>query len=536
MGGTFEYRGDGTSATLPGALHLASPSVSSPIGLKIDSPLTVCDITVDGGAIIKRGKAPLTLNPPSGATVDLAPSNGSNVGGDPSSPYSIGDLSDNSGALPSSGYLGFNIAEGEVRLVGDANTKFTINTAMIGVSALNGLVQPSLTIDGAKADFSGKLMNVHMSGFTQANSFNVAPTLSISNGADVIMHNFTCGRNAGIHTYSTVTVDRATWTVKNFNASYNWNSRPTYFFRNGAVVNTDRFLCYGPSYLIVTNSVVRKNAAGECATAEFHDDGGNWFFGEGSTLALSAFKTDSACKGFTLSFDGGTWETGGSTDVLHLYRAEIYTFKTLGAGGLTLPVAEGKTLAVGRAISGDGGIVKTGPGTLAFETQGTWNEALTQKTELDDPVSLAFAGELDVREGAVTVAAGACRAGGAYRTSSGASIDFGSNTLGMDPVFSGDGTFANASVGNCTITASLTGGSAPNFSGLVFGGRIRVEFDKAVDGEAESVPVAKFSGDVPDLSKFYTRKLGGFYKGQFFVDGAVVKARIVRNGAIVLVR
>ena len=536
MGGTFEYRGDGTSATLPGALHLASPSVSSPIGLKIDSPLTVCDITVDGGAIIKRGKAPLTLNPPSGATVNLAPSNGSNVGGDPSSPYSIGDLSDNSGALPTSGYLGFNIAEGEVRLVGDADTTFLFHTAMIGVSALNGLVQPSLTIDGAKADFSIKQMNVHLCGFTQAGSFNVAPTLSISNGANVIMHNFTCGRNAGVMHYPTVTVDRATWTVKNFNASYNWNSRPTYFFRNGAVVNTDKFLCYGPSYLIVTNSVVGKNAAGECATAEFHDNGGNWFFGEGSTLALSAFKTDSTCKGFTLSFDGGTWETGGSTDVLHLYRAEIYTFKTLGSGGLTLPVADGKTLAVGRAISGDGGIVKTGPGTLAFETQGTWDEALTQKTELDDPVSLAFAGELDVREGTVTVASGACRSGGAYRTSSGASIDFGSNTLGMDPVFSGGGTFANASVGNCTLIASLKGDSAANFSDFAFGGRIRVKFDELVALEAESITVATFSDNVPDLSKFYSRKLGNFYRAEFFVDGAAVKARIARSGASVIIK
>jgi hypothetical protein len=401
--------------------------------------LTVCDITVDGGAIIKRGKAPLTLNPPSGATVNLAPSSGANTGGDPLSPYSIGDLSDNSGALPTSGYLGFNIAEGEVRLVGDANTTFLFHTAMIGVSALNGLVQPSLTIDGAKADFSIKQMNVHLCGFTQAGSFNVAPTISISNGANVIMHNFNCGRNAGVMHYPTVTVDRASWTMSSFGASYNWNSRPTYFFRNGATINAGRFCCYGPSYLIVTNSVVRKNAAGECTTAELHLSGGKWFFGEGSTLALSAFNTTSAspCTGFTLSFDGGTWETGGSADVFHLYDSQIFTFETLGSGGLTLPVADGKTLPVCRAISGDGGIVKTGPGTLAFETQGTWNEALTQKTELDDPVSLAFAGELDVREGTVTVASGACRSGGAYRTSSGASIDFGSNALGTASTFSG---------------------------------------------------------------------------------------------------
>lgn len=537
-GGTFEYRGDGTPATLPGALWLATPNKRDPVGLKIESPLTVNDVVVDGGAIIKRGAAPLTFALPSGADVNLAPSAGANTGGDPKSPYSIGDLSDDTGALPSTGFLGFNVAEGEVRLAGDSNTTFRFATAMIGVSATNGRVQPSLTIDGVKADFSGSFMTVHLNAFTQSGSFNVAPTLSISNGANVIMHTFICGRNTGIYNYPTVTVDRATWTLSSFSSGYNWNSYPRYFFRNDAVINAGRFYCYGPSYLFVTNSVVRKNAAGECTTAELHANAGKWLFGAGSTLALSAITTDSAspCTAFTLSFDGGTWETGGSADLFHLYMAENFTFETLGAGGLTLPVAAGKTLAVGRAISGDGGIVKTGPGTLAFETQGTWTADLTEKTALDDPVSLAFAGELDVREGAVSVENGACRAGGAYKAAEGTSIDFGGNALGAGTAFSGAGTFANASVGDCTVSATLTGDAAPNFADVAFTGRIRVKFDEEITGETEPVTVATFTGAVPDLSKFYTGKLGGFYTAVFLVDGGAVKAAIVRSGAIVIIR
>ena len=536
-GGTFEYRGDGTPATLPGALWLATPNVRSPVGLKIESPLTISDVTVDGGAIIKRGVAPLTFAPPSGTTLTLAPSSGTG-GGDPTSPYSIGDLSDETGALPTSGYNGFNIAEGEVRLVGDSSTTFRLNCAMIGVSATNGRVQPSLVVDGAKVDFAWSGNTVHMSGFTQADGFDAAPTFSITNGAEVSMATFICGRNTKIYNYPTVTVDRATWTISSFRSGYNWNALPKYFLRNGAVINVGSFLCYGPSYFFVTNSVVRKNAAGDCTTAEIHASGGEWLFGEGSTLALSTVKTtaSSPCTGFTLTFDGGTWETGGSANLFHIYLAEKFNFKTRGTGGLTLPVADGKTLAVGRAISGDGGIVKTGPGTLAFETQGTWSIDLTEKTALADPVSLAFDGLLDVREGSVTVESGACREGGAYKAAEDASVDFGGNALGDGVTFSGAGTFANASVGDCTLSASLAGDAAPNFSGVTFGGRIRVTFDEEISGEVESVTVATFAGAVPDVSKFCTGRLGSSYKAKFSVDGSAVTAKIYRSGGLVIIR
>ena len=541
-GGTFEYRGDGTPATLPGALWLATPNVKSPVGLKIESPLTIRDATVDGGAIIKRGVAPLTFAPPPGTTLTLAPSAGTG-GGDPTSPYSIGDLSDETGALPTSGYNGFNIAEGEVRLVGDSNTTFRLVNAMIGVGATNGRVQPSLVVDGAKADFSISSMHVQMSAYAPAGSFNVAPTLSMTNGAEVIMHTFICGRLGNIVNYPTVTVDRATWTVTSLRSGYNWNSYPKYFLRNGAVVNAGTFLCYGPSYFFVTNSVVRKNADGDCTTAEFHSGKcGEWLFGEGSTLAMSTIKTTSGspCTGFTLAFDGGTWETGGSADLFHLYLSTNFTFQTRGTGGLMLPVAGGKTLAVGRAISGDGGIVKTGLGSLAFETQGTWNEALTEKTELADPVSLAFDGLLDVREGSVTVASGACREGGAYKAAEGASVDFGGNSL-VGASFAGAGAFANAAVSGATISVPVEDGvaAAPAFDGVSFDGPVFVDFARPDDaaGALEGVVVARFVGSAPaDLSKWRGKNVGKGFKATFTASGNEVVANVDKFGMTLIVR
>ncbi len=541
-GGTFEYRGDGTPATLPGALWISTTNAKSSVGMKIESPLTIGDATVDGGAIIKRGVAPLTFAPQSGTTLTLAPSAGYNQGGDPKAPQGIGDLSDETGALPSSGYLGFNVAEGEVRLVGDSTTTFRFVNAMIGVGATNGRVQPSLVVDGAKADFSISSMHVQMSAYSPSGSFNVAPTFLMTNGAEVIMHTFICGRLGSIVSYPTVTVDRATWTVSSMRAGYNWNCYPRYFLRNRAVVNVGSFLCYGPSYFFVTNSVVRKNAAGDCTTAEIHASGGEWLFGEGSTLAMSTIKTTSGspCTGFTLAFDGGTWETGGSADLFHLYLAENFTFQTRGAGGLTLPVADGKTLAVGRAISGNGGIVKTGPGTLSFETQGTWNAYLTEKTALADPVSLAFSGLLDVREGSVAVASGACRAGGAYKAAEGASVDFGGNSLG-GASFAGAGEFANAAVSGATISVPVEGGvaEAPTFDGVSFDGSVFVDFARPYDAaEAlEGVVVARFVGAAPaNLSKWRGRNVGKGFKATFTASGNEVVANVDRVGAILIVR
>ena len=537
-GGTFEYCGDGQAAELPCTLAVASTEVHAPVGLKIESPLTVRSVSVSGGVILKRGAAPLTFAPSAGTEMTLASHNNGIGAADPSSPYSIGDISGRTDIRPQTGYMGFNIAEGEVRFVGSADTliKSEYGT-MIGVSATGGREQPALTIDGTKVSFGGG--TVQLGGFTQGDSFNTAPRLSIVNGAEVEVYNFICGRNTDTECYPVITVDDSTWKVKSFRPGYNWNNYPTYSV-NGSRIAVDNILCYGPSYFYLTNSVCEVKASG---AAEMHGNGGRWLFGPGSKLSLSNLKTTSAgpCSGFTLAFDGGEWITGASDKLFRLYKSEVFHFETEGAG-LTLPVDEGETLPVARAIAGDGPVVKTGKGTIAFETQGTWDEALGEKTPLDDPVSLAFTGELDVREGSVTVAEGACRTGGRYKAAEGALVDFGGNQLG-GAEFTGSGTFRAFTAAAAKISVDAENPAAPRFENAGFGGRTVVDFGRTEDSPLDwrntpVLTVAKFSGALPDVSGWRVKGTGNHnVGGKFSVsDDGTVRVTLVWKGLTLIAR
>jgi hypothetical protein len=534
-GGVFAFQDD-SEKTLPCTLSVCSANENAPIGIKVDSPLIVKFLQASGGALIKFGTAPLIFEPPSGAVVNLTPAKGTSDG-DPTSPYSIGSLDLDKWATPASGYKGFNIAEGEVVLRGDKDTTFDlVNGLMIGVSSTDGVVQPALTIDGAKVNLASSY-HMFLGGFVQSDSFIGSPKLSILNGAEVSTYTFNCGRNCNRAQYPTVTVDRASWTVKDFRCSYNWCSYPRYFLSNGSRLSVGGVLNYGPSYFQVSNSefTVQKNI-------ELHSAGGEWFFGENSTFEASVIKTTSVgnnqCSGFSLVFDGCTWKTQGSDKLFRLYLAEKFSFRTAGEAGLVLPLADGENLPVARAIDGPGGLVKTGAGVLIFETQGTYDETLADKTPLADPVTLAFEGLLDVREGRVAVAEGACREGGAYRIVEGAAIDFGGNALeGVS--FAGGGKVENVALAGATLKCSEADG-APEFENSSFNGRVWVDFGRASDDNslASGIVVAKVAGNCQiDLSKWRARNAGSECSVRFSLADGVVKADIVRKlGCRIIVR
>jgi hypothetical protein len=537
-GGTFEYCGDGQAAELPCTLEIASDDVHAPIGLKIESPLTVRSVSVSGGVILKRGAAPLTFAPSAGTEMTLASHNNGSGAADPSSPYSIGDISVRTNMQIETGYMGFNIAEGEVRFVGSADTliKSEYGT-MIGVSATGGREQPALTIDGTKVSFGGG--TVQLGGFMQAGSFNTAPKLSIVNGAQVDVYNFICGRNTTANCYPVITLSDSTLNVKSFRAGYNGNNYPTYSV-NGSRIAVDNILCYGPSSFYLTNSVFEVKASG---TAEMHGNCGRWLFGPGSKFSLSKLKTTPAgsCSGFTLAFDGGEWITGASDRLFRLYKSAVFRFETLG-DGLTLPVDEGASLPVARAITGPGPLVKTGKGAIVFETQGTYDETLGEKTALDDPVSLAFDGELDVREGSVIIAEGACREGGRYKAAEGALVDFGGNQLG-GAEFTGSGTFRAFTATDAKILIDAENPAAPRLENAGFVGRTVIDFgcteDSPLDWRNTPVlPVAKFTGALPDISGWRVKGVGNrSVGGKFTVSGdGVVSVKLAWRGLTLFVR
>lgn len=538
-GGTFEFCGDGQAVELPCTLAVASADVHAPVGLKIESPLTVRKVDISGGVVLKRGAAPLTFAPPPGGTMVLSSHDSGNGAADPKSPYSIGDISGRADVQPATGYMGFNVVEGEVRFVGGSDTLILSEYGMmIGVSAKGGREQPALTIDGTRVKFGGG--TVQLGGFTQADSFNTSPRLSIVNGAQVEVYNFICGRNTAKECRPVIAVDGSTWNVKSFRPGYNWNNYPTYSV-NGSRIAADGVLCYGPSSFYLTNSVFEIKASG---CVEMHaGDCGRWLFGPGSRFSLSELKTTSSspCSGFELAFDGGELVAGGSDRIFRLYNANVFRFETEGAG-LTLPVDEGVSLPVARAISGAGPVVKTGKGELVFETQGTWDEARTEKTALADPVSLAFAGELDVREGSVAVAEGACRTGGRYRAAEEASVDFGGNAIG-EAEFAGAGTFSAFAAENAKIAVDPQNPAAPQFEDAAFGGRTFVDFARTAENPLDwrntpALQVAKFAGSVPDISAWRVKGTGNRNVGGKFTvsEDGVVSVSLVWKGLVLIAR
>ena len=510
--GTFEFAGNaaGGPQTMPCPLVCSVPKISGAldgiIDLKIESPLVVTNILLESGCIFKRGVAALSFSPASGESMTLTVSAG--YGGDAGN---MGNVSAADWRLPEgSKYGGFNILEGEVAVRGDASScvdmSFTVN---IGMKASGIRARPILSIDGVTADV-GSANNGFLQCIWNGNAGQYADFV-VSNGARVATKNFRCLS----YGHTSVMIDGAEWTITRWLFPYGGaNFRTEFRFVNGARVYADcseaAVTTYGECGFAVSNSVFAKNASLKCYPVDTTGVDGYWVFGPGSTNAITGLlrKNTGKASRYELRFEGGIWKT----DVLNwqpmrFLDATNVVMRTVCETGLVLQV-DVDTLYAGRAISGPGGMAKTGAGALVFETQGTWtgSEKFSNRqgdwmeTKLEDPVSLAFEGLLDVREGSAFVERGACRTGGAYRAGAGASIDFDGNVLGSGVKFSGAGTFANATVTNATIFVPLgndlvaTDGS-PTFDGVALNGTVFVDFGSGIEplGRSRSVVVATFA-------------------------------------------
>ena len=543
-GGTLEFTST-SPESLPGSIIVDAGSKTAAV-VRNAGDLVVAGLSLESGDLVKRGAGRLVVDSTGGGEVTLTRDDGTSTNGwDPST--HAADLND-SGIAPTTGYMGLNVAEGALVLKGDASATFDApNCVMVGMRTSEGVAQPELVVDGAKANLATSGL-FQFCGYQTASTAALRPRFTLVNGADVSVATFMVGRGQdyAVTTWPTTTVDNATLSVSSFRGGYHGMCNHGIVMRNGARLYATAMLHYGPTYFDVANSAVQKNAAGDCTAVSFNDKAGEWTFRDGSYLALNKMSTTktSAADAFTINFDGGTWETGGGDyQTFHLCNAEMFIIRATGSGGLTLPVAHGKTVNVARAISGDGPIVKTGAGTLVFETQGTWDSALTTKTPLEDGVSLATTGLLDVREGSVSIHAGACRSGGSYRAAQGSSVDFCGNSVGAAS-FSGAGEFAAATVSGGKIVVPLSDDgsaeAAPVFSSMAFSGGVKVDFgrDTPPDGPAEGLVVATFPDGAPDVSGWRSRNTGKGTRATFRVaaNGKDVLADIKTTGFILILR
>ena len=558
--GTFEFAGAATedAQTLPCPLFGQASDASGIVDLKIESPLVVTNAAVTSGCIVKRGVATLTFSPAPGAAMTLSVGNGFFDGnGWASRPNVVGDVSSDYWQRPTGcGYVGFNVAEGAVALKGDATAHVDIIHCMaIGLNVAGVRVAPSLLVDGLTASlgsYSSVAGQINLGAGISSDSGKKGAfaRIDVQNGASVSTR--ACRTQNGTVFASAVTarVDRATWAISQYLLPYGARS-PSEFFtlivRNGGVVYVSNyFQDYGGNAHVVEldgeGTVLAKNASLEGLTWSWAGCDISVKNGAALYAAKTQIRDVTGQRDMSLHFDGGTWVSTPSTSQPYRFWKSTNVVVSVSGTGQTFPVADGDIVYVNTPITGQGGFVKTGAGALDFAPamsysgskigdQSTW----TVETPLDDPVTLAFGGELDVRGGRVTVSNGCCRTGGAYRAAAGAVVDFDGNSLGNGVTFSGGGVFENASVGDCALAVSATDGEAPTFTDVTFGGSIRVSIGE-VAGEVDSLAVATFSGGAPSLSSFSVAPIGGSYKATLFVDGNMVKARVWKSGGLLIVR
>ena len=560
--GTFEFVGDGSGIqqTLPCPLVCSASKVSDAldgiIDLKIESPLVVTNILLESGCIFKRGVGTLTFAAAPGLTMALSVNNGTNGGNGMPVSFDVGNIASDAWSHPTTGYSGFNVAEGEVVLAGDGETAFLIpHKVSVGLRSSGARAIPSLVVDGARAELASQ-DQLNLSGpLGVSGGLCAIARISIVNGANVTTRGLRTGGYPNyVSTFPTAVVDRATWTVSSSPAIYGTGSPQgymTFVFRNGARCYFQQEInqwSVGGARFILTDSILAKSAALDPIRAvnicQDGTMGGYWLIGSNVVFAAAKIGNQHDVGKYgngpmLIDMDGGEWRLAPYT--LHLTNASQVVMTSIREAGATLYAAREATVCVARAITGPGGIAKTGEGGLRFEVQGEWTGDATPAlvSNLTDSVSLAFEGLFDVREGSAFVERGACRSGGAYRAGLDASIDFDGNDLGSGASFRGSGTFLNASATDSAIRVPLDGNftatdGCPAFDGVSLKGRVRVEFElaSAPHGRSREITVARFSEPLGRLSNWSDGGVGKGY-GVALVkssDGKSVLARIAKLG------
>ena len=268
----------------------------------------------------------------------------------------------------------------------------------------------------------------------------------------------------------------------------------------------------------VTNTIVSAND-GNCGAFRAYNSYGSDRIAKGyfRLAAGSDFRMNEVSwaeslyiKDFKLVFDDATWTTG-DVDMLLTLEAKrrsdgaaapvdpnVFSVE-LQKGGLKLPVLTGRTFMTDCRFWGEGGIAKSGEGTLRF-----------------GPGAYQFKGPMCALAGTVDLSGAGTITNGCFGAGAGTIAD---GTL-RDPVFRLDA-------------------GAPNLVNCTFAGRgyLDVGDEPLVVPYPTDVTLLRFTGTAPNVSNW--RLKGAAKKGlgaTFTVEGNEVKVTIEERGLLLLVR
>lgn len=498
--GTLELTGADAQA-FPRALEIRTATPTNGVIMKVAGEVTMPAPTVASGSFIKRGGGRLVWEVAGAQTLVAGRGVTSSRGGawpftqDQILPLAFDEAN---GTVPTDGSYGcFNVTDGEMVLRGrDTDAAARVKGVVtVGVPTRDGSVQPGLVVDRVAVDFVGSGQHLVLApGGSADNTFVSEPYLVVSNGAAVTVDTLSVNRfNDRADLVTRVTVaDGSTLKAAYMlqpNRSQNGGGRAEY-----EIVGASRLLAgsqgvslFRPVKMTFDGSVLAKNEALEPTRifAEVGTLASAWLdatFRAGAEFRcaeIAPATAVTAANPIRLTFDDAKWiPTTADEDYTFAYADPAQVVIAVTNAGLVLDVPAARTWTLNHPVTGAGGLVKRGAGTL---TLGAVSVAYTGVTRCD-------AGVVDL--------------GGAAQP-----LRFG-----------GAGTVANGTIakGGLVVTLADDGtvvGPVPTLRDVATRGRFKVDVGRAA-ADVPLVPpyrtvvVAKYDGAAPDVSGWKAVNMG----------------------------
>ena len=564
--GTLAYTGE-NAGTLPGKLVVSGPSG---YGVVVDTAgdLTVTNVEVTGGRLVKKGVGTLTLDLPAGRynLVDVNDVRFDNPGMNITFPVS--------GDTPESTTM-FNpltVVEGKMVIEGNGSNETRVvhqNGLAVGDSYAAAQANSELELRGVYFD---NYVDAYVSvGHRQLSSVYNEPWIRVLDGSHLQAHKIVLGWGAQVLTECGLAVTNASvYCTDHLLLSEGWNSYGVLRVGPHGLVQAWNRIEIRQKFDIVVEG---EGAELKTTNLNGRDDRYTWdgmlqfsqnqtrgtlAVKNGGTLTVAAhihasnYFTDGTenLSGVQLVFDGGTLNllSGGTSMMAKPQYQGVWTE----GDGMTFSVASGAVSTWTIPIRGDGGLVKTGAGELVFagvRDMTSWpNKTVDgvnyfdyQYDETDMPNGW-YEGATEVREGILTLTAGSITNTTAVTVGEAGALNLGGNAFAF-PSVAGSGVVSNGTLNaviKVAMDASSHTGEVPSFSDVVLPADQMFDLDFG-DGAMElRVPYTLSRMGVPaaSMSRWGAVSGGERLRAKFSVDseGRTVVTLHSPPGTLIIVR
>lgn len=493
LGGVVKFTAPETVETKYRVMADASTDFNT---IRTESDIVLSDFDLVQGKIIKRGVGKLEI------PFDGSDSPAFYTGGPYPNPKDSHEV-----VLPDDGSApyakdtgdafdlgGLTVAEGELVLSGSAPGT-TVSCPgpriIVGLKTKDCAARPRLQLKDINLNFD---YNANLYVGISANQNDVPPagyepTFAMDNATTIFDYIVIGTWCYGRYSHPTVTLTNSVLnssrTVKmsqangfSVGSSVRWSAKDSKVTCGNANSSGSGFSWWGGLELDFDHSTMERRD-GTCAPLTGMEGYcyGTMAFRNGSVFGVNSLAASSASHDCTISFDDSTWRTDANLALSSANASPTYFHVRSVGSGLKVNAAEGTTFSFSEIpLTGDGGIVSTGAGTVSF-------------------------------------GAGMYQATGPIRAEAGV-IDFSNaGTLAGATVKSGAGAISGADFSGLTISLDSWNPTAvPLFDNCTFAGRTAVSFaGEAPADDLQGILVARYTGAAPSTEGWRIPRKGGSF-------------------------